>query len=77
MQHRYMYIDTVIDQLQQQLLDCKQLSAFTLLDPKKVLPQTGKGEAFQQWGSSQVAILEHSYAEGENPNVSKEALQSE
>ena len=58
-QHKYMYIDTVIDQLQQWLMDSKQLSAFTLFDPQKVLPQTGKGEAFQQWGSSQVAILEH------------------
>ena len=75
MQHKF--VDAVIDQLRQRLPDCEELSAFTLLDPQKVPSQTEEKEAFQKWGTDQLAILECKYADGENPDISKEAVQSE
>ena len=69
----------MIDQIQQRLPDCEELSAFTIFDPQKVPSQTEESEreAFQQWGSDQLAILERMYAEGDNPDICKEAIQSE
>ena len=57
----------------------KNGSAITIFDPQKVPSQTAKSEreAFQQWRSYQLAILECMYAEGTNPDIKKEAIQLE
>ena len=76
-QHKF--VDAVIDQLQERLPNCEELSAFTIFDPQKVPHQSEEGnpEAFQQWGTDQLAILERMYAEGMNPDICKEAIYSE
>ena len=38
---------------------------------------TATVEAFQQWGINHLAVLERFYSEGDNPDISKDALQSE
>ena len=77
---QYKFIDAVIDQINDRLPDCDELSAFSLLDPQKLPPCSGSeeiNEAFQQWGNNHLVILEGTYGVGDNPDISKEALRSE
>ena len=77
---QYKFIDAVIDQINDRLPDCDELSAFSLLDPQKLPPCSGSeeiNEAFQQWGNNHLVILEGMYGVGDNPDISKEVLRSE
>lgn len=77
---QYKFIDAVIDQIKDRLLDCDELSAFSLLDHQKLPPCSGSeeiNEAFQQWGNNRLVILEGMYGVDDNPDISKGALWSE